>query len=110
MPRLARSWDGVETPLFLAGLGVVSSNVTADPIFAAGHANDDFVFHHQRRERHRVAGFSAGHFGVPDRMAVSRVYRDQVRIDGGHEQRVAQNGYPPINPSATRTCAGGWRV
>src|SRR5262249_24819944 len=77
--RLTRRWDGVKPPDMFAGLRVVSVQVSAMRVFAAGAADDDFVFDYERR-RGDVASALAHVFDldVPDFAARPGVQRDHV--------------------------------
>ena len=106
--RLAGSGNGVEAPDLLAGLGVVSGDEAANAVLAAGGADDHFVLHHERRERDGVAGVRIGHLGVPQRMAALGIDRDDVRVDGAHEQSVARIASPRLTrPQQRRACGDG---
>ena len=52
--------------------------------------------------RDRVAGLRLGDFNIPKHLAVARVQSEQVRIDGPHVERVAQNGDAAIHAAAAR--------
>jgi len=47
----------VRAPRFFAGIEAIGGQVTANAIFAAGDADDDFVLHHERCCGKRLAGF-----------------------------------------------------
>ena len=103
------SWPGspgagnrVEAPDLFAGCCRVRRNEAADAVFAARHADDDLVFDHERRERHRVAGSGIGDRFLPRRLACVRVERDQARIDRRHEQFVAENREAAVHAAAAR--------
>ena len=70
------------------------------PILAAGRAHDHFVFHHQRGMRDGIAGFRLGDGRIPQRLPVLGIDGDQMRVDGAHEQRVAQDRQPAIDAAA----------
>src|SRR5438477_8108218 len=102
------------TTLFrsVSGLYIVSRNEAADAEFAAGGSDNDFVFHDQWRERHRIAGLRLRDSDIPQRTAILCIERDQPRIDGCHEQRVAKDGDAAIHASAAgpRCLVGGMGV
>src|SRR5262249_46024150 len=90
--RLAWLRDRVEAPEALAGLRVISIEEAIYSVLPAGHTDDQFVLHHQRRTGRRIAaGCSViAHFGLPDFVAGSGVHRYDVHVERIHEQRVAQ--------------------
>ena len=51
---LAGLRNGVEAPSFFAVVRFVGGDEATNAIFTAGHADDYFVFHHQRRHGHGV--------------------------------------------------------
>src|SRR5262245_52683589 len=99
--RLTRRGNGVEPPRFAAGRHVIGCDEASDAVLAAAHANDHLVLHDQRRVRDRVPGFSARHLGLPDGTAGSPIDRNQLRVEGPHEQRVAKDPKPAIVGAAT---------
>src|SRR5262245_1678813 len=54
--RLAWLWNDVEAPSLVSGLRIECRDVAADAILAATGADNDLVFHHERRDRERVIG------------------------------------------------------
>ena len=100
MAGLAGTGDGVEPPLLLAGLRIVGGDEAADAVLAAGHADDHLVLDDERRQRQRVAGAGVGDAGLPDGPAADRVDRDELGVDGAHEQRVAQNRHAAVDAPA----------
>src|SRR5215471_10452238 len=60
--RLRRiAWNRIEPPGECAGAGVVSRKESANRIFAAGDADDDFALRDTRRHRERVVLLREGH-------------------------------------------------
>ena len=105
LPRLGtgltRRGDCVEPPRFASGHGVIGCDEAPDAVLAAAHANDDLVLDDQRRVRNRVPGFGTRHLGLPDGTAGFPVDRDQLRVEGTHEQGVAKDPQPTIIGAAT---------
>ena len=93
---LARSGNRVEAPELLARLRLVRGNESANAEFTAAHTDDDLVFHHQRRMHDRIPGLAAFHLHLPPLAAGGGIDRDEIRVDGPHEQRVAKDGQPAI--------------
>src|SRR5580692_2143939 len=107
MTLLARPGNIVEAPRFLAGVYVVGRQEPADAVLAAGRPNDHLVFHHQWGMCDGIAGFRVGHLGIPQQLPVFGVDGYDVRVDGSHEQRVAENREAAVYASAAQ--AGLWR-
>ena len=101
--RLALAGDGVETPGFFAGLYVVRGDEASNAVLASGRTDDHFVLDHQRSVRKRIARGRFSDCHVPDRLPAFRVQGNQMRIDGAHEQCVAQYREPAIYLPATGT-------
>src|SRR6266446_9172256 len=55
MARLAGTRNGVEAPFAFAACSIVSINESANPIFAAGNADEHEILDHQGRKRDAVA-------------------------------------------------------
>ena len=95
--------NGVEAPNFFPGFGIVGGEKAADAVFAAGSSHNDFVFHDEWSQRHRITGLRLCNSDVPQRPAALCIDCDQSSIDGCHEQRVAEDCQPPIHAAATGT-------
>src|SRR5262249_22245218 len=100
MARLARSGNGVEAPDFLASLRIEGDDLATRGAIAARGADDHFVFHDQRGVGDDVAVRGVGDGRVPKLLSVLRVESDNVRVEGSHIQRVAQNGQTAVYASA----------
>src|ERR1051326_5438847 len=85
--RFAGSRNGVETPSFLTGLGVIGRDETAYAELATTHADDDFVLHHERSHGDRITEFDVADLNVPKGMSVRGVDRNKMRIEGAHVER-----------------------
>src|SRR5689334_487042 len=98
------SWTGnrVEPPFALASLGIVSVDEAAYPILSTRDAHDNLVFHRERRQRKAVAFAVIRRRNIPDQVSRLRIKSKHVRVEGSHEDFVAQNREPTIYPSATR--------
>src|SRR2546428_11097987 len=107
---LTRRGDCVEPPRFASGHGVIGSDEAPDAVLAAAHAYDDLVLDDQRRVRNRVPGFGTRHLGLPDGTAGFPVDRDQLRVEGTHEQGVAKDPQPTITGAATDDAILGRRI
>ena len=94
MSLFAGTWNGVEAPQFLAGIGVPGGDEATDAVFTTGHARDHFVFDHQRRVGHGIFIFGIGHLNLPDLLAGFGVQRNHRGVQRRHEDFVAQNGQP----------------
>ena len=104
--------NGVEAPNFLPGFGIVGGEKAADAVFAAGSSHNDFVFHDEWSQRHRITGLRLCNSDVPQRPAALCIDCDQSSIDGRHEQRVAQDRKTAIHSPAAWPCSliGSMRV
>ena len=107
---LSRTWDRVEAPRLLAGVGVVGSDEAADAVLAAADADDHLVLHHERRVRDRVAGRRSGDLGLPHLPSGLRVDGNQVGVQRAHEQRLAQDRDAAVVRSAADDAIGIGRV
>ena len=94
---------GVEAPRALAGLRVVGVDEAANAVLAAGDADDHLVLDDQRRDRRGVADLVVLERRVPDDGAGLHVEREQVRVERGHEQLVAEHAEAAVDEAA----AGG---
>ena len=110
MARFTGFGNHMEAPALPAGICVKCSDVPADAVFAAGGANDHFVFHYERRDCERVIARKArvGRFDldVENLAAGFRVDRNQVRVDSRQVKPVALNGETLIVSSATGSRLG----
>src|SRR5205085_2732506 len=93
---LARSRDGVKSPGFAARAGVISCNEPANTKLSPGHANDDLVLDHERRNRQCITGTRIRNPGIPDRPACLGVKRDEMRIESCEKQGVTKDRQPAI--------------
>src|SRR5207244_9941485 len=73
--------DRVEGPQQLAVLGVVGFDETADAVFAAVGADEDFALHGGRRHGLAVAELAIGDVGLPHLVAGLGVERDELGLD-----------------------------
>src|SRR5262249_50005976 len=103
----ARTRNGVEPPGFLARCCVESGDEPADAIFRARYADNNLVFDYERSMRDRVPELGIANPDVPDRTARLGINRDEVRVDGAHEQCVAEDRYAPVHGAAARPRIGG---
>ena len=95
--RFTRSRHGVEPPDLFSALRVERGDETADPVLAAGRADDDLVVDDERRNGQRVAELRFRQRDVPDRLADLRVDRDEMPVDRTHEQRIAEDRQTAID-------------
>ncbi len=100
--NLARAGHGVEAPDLLAGRGVEGLDEAANAELGAGDAEDHLVFDHQRRHGRRVAALVVLERDVEQHGAGLHVERHQVRIEGRHEQPIAQHAEAAIDRAATQ--------
>jgi len=103
MSGLARSRHSVEAPFAVAGRGVVSVDEPAHSVLAAGNANDDKVFHRERRDGEAVALLVFGRYNIPNRTPGLGVERDHVRIERPQKNLIAQNREPAIHAPTAGT-------
>jgi hypothetical protein len=108
--RFAGAGDRVEAPQFLAGSRLVGGDEAPDAVLGAADADDDFVLHDERGQRDRIRVSRIGDGDIPERLAVFRVNRDEVRVERAHEQRVAKNGDAAVVGAAADALVGGVRV
>ena len=74
----------------------------ANAVLAAGGADDHLVLDHQRRDRRRMPGLVVLERRVPHDRAGLHVERDQVRVERGHEQLVAEHAEAAVDEAAAR--------
>jgi hypothetical protein len=98
--RILRSGDGVEAPRALAGLGIVGIDEPPNPVLGAGDAENDLVLDDERRDGGGVPELVIRKLDVVQDAAGSHVQRDEVRVDGGHEQAIAEDPEPAIHRAA----------
>src|SRR5438552_19089553 len=106
MSWLARPRDRIEGPRLFAGTRFVGGAENANAVLASGDADDDFVLHHEWRERHRVILFGLADLHVPHWFPYPGVERDQMRVYRRHEQCVAEDGQAAIHKPAAAERAG----
>ena len=94
--ELARSGHGVEAPETFAARRVVGVDESADRVFAAAHAHDDLVLHHERRARQLVALHRVGHLHLPQHRAAPRVERDEHGVERADEQPVVEDRHAAV--------------
>src|SRR5262249_20194730 len=83
--RLPGLGDHVAAPHALPRLQLDRVGVTAHAELAAGAADDHHVLDDQRGDRRALAGAHVAERLVPDLLPALRVDRDDVRVEGGHE-------------------------
>ncbi len=94
--RLAGGGDGIELPTLLAGFCIEGCDESANAVFAAAHADDDFVLDGQRSHGEGVAGLAIRDIRFPEGMTALGIDGHQVRVERAHVKRVAQNRDAPI--------------
>ena len=92
---LTRARNRVEPPDVFAGIYVIGINVSANPVFAARHAHNNFIPDHQRRMRYRVTVLRLIHFHIPDRLAAACVQRNQPCVNRAQKYLVTDNAHAP---------------
>src|SRR6202521_5371930 len=100
MARFAGTRDGVELPCLPAGACIICREEAANSVLAARHAHDYFVLDYQRSVHKRVTGFGFGDCYIPDGLAALRIKREQMTVDGSHEQRIAEDGKAAVHAPA----------
>src|SRR5260370_29529269 len=104
--RFARTGNGVEAPLALAGVRIIRIDESANAILTAANTGDDKIFHGQRRQRDAVAlGVIEGGY-IPNNVAGLGIARDYVRIQGAQENFIAENSQAAIDAPAARPNVG----
>src|SRR6185312_3672640 len=82
----------VEAPVQLAGLGVVSADIAAYAILTAGHTHQYPTFGHARRTGDGVALLRVDGERLPQRLAGSRIDRDQPALERTHVDLAVPGG------------------
>ena len=95
--RLARPRNREEPPGALAGIRVVGVDEAAASVLAAGRADDHLVLDDQRRDRRGIALLEVLHHHVPHDVAGLHVEGEEVRVERGHEQLVAENAEAAVD-------------
>ncbi len=98
--RLARTRHDVESPGALARRGVVRINESSRAVLAASGAEDHFVLHNNGRDRGAVALSIVGHRRVPENRPGSHAECDDVRVECGFEQPIAEHRKATIDAAA----------
>src|SRR5262249_2535080 len=88
--RLAWSRNRIEAPCLFSCFHVIGCQESSDAVFTTGRTDDNFVFHHQGRERQRIACSGTCNGYVPKRMAIFRIDSYEMRVNRRHEQRVTR--------------------
>ena len=92
----------MEAPDFFPGFRGIRRQIATDSQLAAGRSHDDFILYDQRRCGYGVPFFRPPQFVGPDQVSVARVERQEITVDGPHEQRVPQNCETPVDAPAAR--------
>ena len=102
MSCLARPGNRVEAPQFLAAGRIEGRDEAADAEVAAGGTDDQLVLDDLRRDGESVAGFGprAGDGDIPERPSALRIDREEMAVDGAHEQTLAQDRDTAVHASA----------
>ena len=95
----AGSRNGVEAPGALARGGIVGVDETADAVFAARDADDDFVFDDQGSDGEGIALRVVGGLNIPKNIAGGGVESDDVSIEGSEKESRAEDGEAAIGVS-----------
>src|SRR5207302_11519102 len=82
------SWDGVEMPNFLTGVGVIGSDKTSDAKLTTCRAHEDLVFDNQWRVRDRIGGPCVRYGRLPEWAPIFGIDGDQMRIQGSQKKSV----------------------
>ena len=92
----------MESPGMRSRFCIVRVKESANGAFAARHADDDFVFHDQRRTRRGVAAGCGviEHLRLPQLVAGFRVHRDHMHVERVHEESRPQDGQSAVVSSA----------
>ena len=96
----SRPGHGVEPPHLLAGLRVERFDETADAVLGAGDADDHLVLDDERRDRRRIPDLVVFERDVIHDAAGLHVEGEQVRVDGRHEQAIAEHGEAAVDRAA----------
>ena len=95
-----RPRNGHRPPDALAGLHVVGVDETGNQVLPAGDTDDELVLDDERCDRRGVAFLVLDDLGVPQHGAGARVQRDDVGVERGHEEAVAENAKAPVDRPA----------
>ena len=98
--RLAFGRNGVKAPGAFTRLRIVGVNEATNTVFAAGDAENDEIFHGERREREAVAFAVVHGRDVPDDVAGFRVQSNHMRVERAKENFVAKNRQAAIDAPA----------
>src|SRR5207245_9027553 len=101
MPRLSRTRDSVETPLVFSSVRVICVDEAANTVFAARNSNDDEILYCQRSQGQAVAIFVIDRGDIQDQVSGLRVEGDNVGVERGHQNFVAENGKAEVDARAT---------
>ena len=107
---LAGARNRIESPGLLACARIVGGEEPANTEFTTGHTYNDFVLDYERRVDHGVARLGPGDGDVPDGLAGFCIDREQMAVDGAHEERVAEDCKTAINAPAADACFGRRRI
>src|SRR6185437_3830129 len=80
----------------LAGLGVIGLQEAADAVFAAIGSDQDLVLDHRRRHRLAVALLGIGDVGGPDHLAGLGFQRDELGVERGDVNEIAEHLHAAI--------------
>ena len=97
-----RGGNHVAAPDTLAGLQLERIGVPAHPELAARASDDHHVLHDQRGDRRALTGPHVPVRLVPDELAVRRVERDHVGVEGGHEDLPIGHRTPAVDVAAAQ--------
>ena len=85
---------------------VIRGDEATDAAIATAAADDHLVFDDQRRERHRIGKTIVCHLDVPQGTSGLRMNSNQMCVERGQKQRLAQHRQTPIVRSAARLVIG----
>src|SRR5579862_6964084 len=107
MAWLANSRDGIETPLSLAGVGIVCVDESSDAVFAARYAENHKIFYSERRDGEAVAEFVIHGGSIPNDASGFGIESDDVSIERAEEYFVAENSDTTVHAAAAGTDIAG---
>src|SRR5262249_2129891 len=100
----------IEAPYTAAACCIVGIDEAASAVFTAGDTDYHLVLHDQRGHVECVClAVVCGH-DIPADVACLRIERDHVRVEGGHEQPVANHGGTQMDLLGQRSLVAPYRA
>src|SRR5258708_4170716 len=100
MAWLTRAWNRVKPPQTLATRSIIRVQETTYAVLTSGNADDHLVLHGQGRRGDAVSFCVIGDHDIADHVAGLAIECYHVRVDGSHEEPVAQHRQPAVHLAA----------